>query len=359
MEEKARGICFWCDERFTPGHKCSKRLYNWEFCFEEESEGENDLVEDEVEKEQEESGEKLKLHHLTLGAPVDSSVSLKAITGGQFYDTINVTGRLGSRRFFMLVDTGSTHNFMDEKLEEVKEFHVCMADGKKVAGSKICRCFTWMVQDEIFQDEFLIIPIKDFDAILGVQWMQPFKSKCCGILRKKTLQFHFHNRSLTLHATPTPKMKWVNGDNMTTTLTKLEHQANEQGFRLLNNEVEPVCNQMNRGNEKEWPVEMHQLLRENADLFCEPKQLPPQRHHDHQIVLKHGAEPVIVRPYRYPAIQKDIMEGIVEEMLAAGIIRKSSSPFSSPVVLVKKKDGTWRLCVEQSNHQGQISNSGD
>ena len=41
-----------------------------------------------------------------------------------------------------------------------------------------------------------------------------------------------------------------------------------------------------------------------------------------------------------------MIENAVREMLQSGVVRPSHSPYSSPVVLVKKKDGTWRLCVD-------------
>ena len=72
-------------------------------------------------------------------------------------------------------------------------------------------------------------------------------------------------------------------------------------------------------------------------MFVEPTTLPPHRQFDHEIHLLPNAAPVNVRPYRYPHFQKNEIEKQVAEMLNSGIIRPSTSPFSSPFLLVKKK----------------------
>jgi hypothetical protein len=88
------------------------------------------------------------------------------------------------------------------------------------------------------------------------------------------------------------------------------------------------------------------LLPSFGGLFADPVGLPPKRAHDHRIILKHDTEPVAVRPYRYPATHKDELERHCATMMEQGIIRRSDSPFSSPVLLVKKPDGSWRFCVD-------------
>jgi hypothetical protein len=88
------------------------------------------------------------------------------------------------------------------------------------------------------------------------------------------------------------------------------------------------------------------LLQHYASIFSEPKHLPPPRFTDHQIPLPPTAAPVNVRPYRYPHSQKLEIETQVQKLLSNGWITPSNSLYSSPVLLLKKKDGSWRMCVD-------------
>lgn len=66
----------------------------------------------------------------------------------------------------------------------------------------------------------------------------------------------------------------------------------------------------------------------------------------HSIALQSGVGPISVRPYRYPQYQKDEIERQVKSMLDKGIIWNSTSSFFSSVILVWKKDNSWRMCID-------------
>lgn len=93
------------------------------------------------------------------------------------------------------------------------------------------------------------------------------------------------------------------------------------------------------------PRSIDKLLTEYRSVFQIPEGLPPKREVDHRILLNKGQPPVNVRLYRYLRVQKIEIERLIGEMLTAVIIRPSVGPYSSPVLLVKK-DGSWRFCVD-------------
>jgi hypothetical protein len=88
------------------------------------------------------------------------------------------------------------------------------------------------------------------------------------------------------------------------------------------------------------------LLQEFSSLFQDLTGLPPSRQRPHRILLLPGTAPVVVRPYRYAHLQKAELEKQCVGMLVQGVIRPSSSAFSAPVILVKKADDSWWLCVD-------------
>lgn len=94
------------------------------------------------------------------------------------------------------------------------------------------------------------------------------------------------------------------------------------------------------------PAQMQELLEQFTSVFEAPTGLPPRRACDHRIPLMEGARPVNIRPYRYSPELKTEIEKQIAEMLQAGLIEPSTSPFASPIIMVRKKDGQWRLCVD-------------
>ncbi len=97
---------------------------------------------------------------------------------------------------------------------------------------------------------------------------------------------------------------------------------------------------------KEQKIQLEELLSEYSDVFA--KENAPLGHTD---LVKHTIDtgdtpPIRQRARRLPLASKEIADQEIDKMLATGIIEPSFSPWSSPIVLVKKKDGSTRFCVD-------------
>ena len=93
---------------------------------------------------------------------------------------------------------------------------------------------------------------------------------------------------------------------------------------------------------------LKRLLAEFRDVFPDdlPSGLPPKRDVDHRIELEVGSTPPTKAPYRMSPIELDELKRQLAELISKGFIQPSKSPFGAPVLFVKKKDGSRRLCVD-------------
>ncbi|WVZ54035.1 hypothetical protein U9M48_004903 [Paspalum notatum var. saurae] len=247
-QRRAEGLCFNCDEKFSVGHRC-KKLFIMEIAVDDD-----DSIDD--------------------GAPTtettEPSISLHALTGVRALgaNTFKVQATVGVTTVTPLLGSGSTHNFIDDKVAHrvglaIHALHglsVAIANGDRVQASGIC------------PDQRVMVATEAFAIDLGVPWL--------ASLGPALWDFGRHTLCFTRNGA---RVVWTGVDA---------------------------------------PV-------------------PPTA-----AALDAGVDAVAVWPYRYAHIQKDELERQCDAMLQAGVIRPSASAFSSPALLIKKQDGSWRFYVD-------------
>jgi hypothetical protein len=242
--------------------------------------------------------------------------SLHAVAGVAMGKTMQVRVVVGATSLVALLDTGSTHSFIRADaarqtglpIQPRSRLTATVANGERVPCPGVIRRAPLSINDCTFAVDLFVMPLAGYDVVLGTQWMETL-GRLTWDFSAGTVSFVRQGRTTCWTGVPLPA-------------------AAES---CASNTVAPL---------------LEELLAGFADVFAEPRGLPPQRARDHAINLKPGAQPVAVRPYRYPAAHKDELERQCAAMIDQGIVRRSDSAFSSPVLLVKKADGTWRFCVD-------------
>jgi len=98
--------------------------------------------------------------------------------------------------------------------------------------------------------------------------------------------------------------------------------------------------------EKEFKKKLENLRTEYEDIFCKsPKYMGKTQLIEHKIEFTED-KPVKCRPYRVSKTEREIFDTQIQEMLECGVIRPCHSLWASRVILVKKKDGSTRFCVD-------------
>jgi len=253
-------------------------------------------------------------------------------------------GQLSSHPVVVLVDGGSTHNFIQQELvtqlrlpcqPTPSPLRVMVGNGLNLQCTSFCEAIILDIQSTQFTMDLHVLPIVGANVVLGVQWLKSlgpiltdYNSLC--------MQFIYEGRIITLQGD-----KEFTLNPITSSQFRGMSQTKETGLycHISLIETDSITSQ-------NFHPDIQKLLTKFASLFQQPNTLPPERETDHHIHLLPHLAPVNVRPYRYPHFQKCEIETQIDAMLQKGLIQPSTSPFSFSVLLVKKHDGTWRFCVD-------------
>ncbi|KAH9666617.1 hypothetical protein KPL70_020713 [Citrus sinensis] len=338
---RAQGLCFNCDERFKPGHRCRTRPFLL-LLTEEPSESfqeEEILVEDTVPTEE--------------TANPSPEISFHALIGTTSPQTFRLSAKINNQTLSVLIDTGSTHNYLHPRLahflhlaiEKTMTFLVAVGNGERIRSEGHCSKVKFEMQGVEFEADFHILDFCGADAVFGVQWLEKL-GKIITDHKALTMEFTYKGQPIKLEGAQNIRPHPI--PISFHQLKRLQHTTSiAQYFRL---ELEPDSPPSTQNIHQSMDSTLHQdfltLLNQYPAVFRIPKGLPPNRPLNHKITLLPQSTSVNVKPYRYPHYQKNEIERQVQEMLQDQIIQPSTSPFSSPVLLVRKKDGTWRFYVD-------------
>eukprot|EP00253_Pinus_taeda_P018627 PITA_18627 len=119
----------------------------------------------------------------------------------------------------------------------------------------------------------------------------------------------------------------------------------KQFLRMVVKENKPNKANVFEGYNAKQQADLEKVVPEYDILFQEPKGLPPKKEIVHAIILQQDAPLPNIRMYRFSSLENDEIKKQVQELLEKGFIGPSTSPCGSPFVLVRKKDGLWRMCI--------------
>ncbi|XP_057953074.1 uncharacterized protein LOC131147593 [Malania oleifera] len=295
-EKRDKGLCFNCNAKWHPGHKCGGfKLFLLEG-------NELNVLNDQVHTLEEilNEGEEgvMKNHDELLADPNKGNtpkITFHAMVGSISPKTMRLVRKI--------------------KGEQVIQVRV--ANGQEVTSEGRCLNLPITFQGYVGKVDVYLLVLAGCDMVLGVQWLSTL-GPILWDFTKMTMRFTWNDIPLVLHGLTSKNL--------------LEEQLFYKKHPLERRGV--ILQLLDQAKEEEKGAEddvISAVLTKFQRVFEEPEGLPPRRAQDHAIPLIEGAQPICVRPYCYPFFQKEEIEKIVRELLGLGTIRPSQSLFSSPI----------------------------
>ncbi|KAL0551796.1 hypothetical protein IC582_010885 [Cucumis melo] len=276
------------------------------------------------------------------GAPHQGRVFATNRTEAEKAGTV-VTGTLPVLGHYALVlfDSGSSHSFISSafvshaRLEVEPLHHVlsvstpsgeCMLSKEKVKACQI------EISGRVIEVTLIVLDMLDFDVILGMDW-----------LAANHASIDCSRKEVTFNPPSMASFKFKGGGSKSLPQVISAIRAS----KLLSQGTWGILASVVDTREADVSLSSEPVVRDYPDVFPEELPgLPPHREVEFAIKLEPGTVPISRAPYRMAPAELKELKVQLQELLDKGFIRPSVSPWGAPVLFVKKKDGSMRLCID-------------
>ncbi|KAK1432277.1 hypothetical protein QVD17_09172 [Tagetes erecta] len=248
---------------------------------------------------------------------------------------------LNSMPTYVLFDTGASRSFVSTEIIHHPSFiiekmllplEVEIADSKNYLLFDVCRNCKITIEDEEYDIDLVPMVLGEFKVVVGMDWLSRYHAEIeCE--RKVIHVLSPSGKRVSIHGERKVEPKLC-------TIIEAMKYVHNGGRTFLAYVIDTTI------GTSQQIVDIP-IVRDYADVFPEELHgLPPEREVEFRIELVPGANPVAKAPYRLaPTEMRELMTQI-QELLDKGFIRPSVSPWGAPVLFVKKKDGSMRMCID-------------
>ena len=241
----------------------------------------------------------------------------------------------------VLIDSGSTHSFVSYPFEQYLntspvpleyELSVSLPSGDTMLCDRIYYACEILVNDVPLFVDLIPLEMHGFDVILGMDWLSSYHALIDCELKRVVFHSFAHSGLVFEGVSVVPPPYLISSMKARRLIRK-----GSQAFlcSVVDTQISPPS------------VEDIHVVREFPDVF--PDELPGSlvdREIEFYIDLNPSTRPMSKAPYRMSPSELKELKVQLQDLLDKGFIRPSVSPWGAPVLFVRKKDGTMRLCID-------------
>jgi hypothetical protein len=256
---------------------------------------------------------------------------------------VEIEGKINDTRIYVLIDPGATLSYITpnivesnklKKLKHTKSWLVQLATGTKRKVVDFISDFEFILDGQNIRTNLNILPLGSYDMIIGMDCLEQNKAVLDYYTKILSYKDDFGTVRIAQGIPKPVSVRQVSAMQLKKCIRKGCQVYAIQVMNLLEKEVKPK-------------LEDFAFLHEFRDMFVdEIPELPPRREIYFSIDLLPRSAPISKALYRMSLPELTELKIQLQELLDKEYIRLSVSPWGAPVLFVKKKDGTLRLCID-------------